>query len=509
MANQSGNRLQNSIRNFNFGVVAQVLMSILKFVTRSVFIYVLGEEFLGVNGLYTSILEVLSLTELGLSNVVIYSLYKPLAEKNVQKLSALMTFYKTVYRYIALAVAVIGLSLVPFLKVLVKSDIEPFYLVLYYLMFLANSVCSYLLVYKSSIINADQKQYLISKYTVLFKLATTILQIVCLLVFRNFTLYLAIQILMTIGTNFYVSCRADALYPFIREKQELAKEEKKRIFADVRHMFAYRAGSSLLNGTDNLYISSMISTATVGLYDNYAMIAMMITGYVNIIDSAIISSIGNLNASEDTQHKKEIFDVISMIFTWMASFCAVSLLVLLNDFVGLCWGERFVLPFATVIVIVINFYLPIILFPIWSYRNTTGLFRETRNILLYAAGINLVLSYVLGRIWGLTGILAATSVSRLLTSFWFEPYMLFKRIFGASCWEYFRRQAVHAAVIVLSAVLIMLPLRNVDINIYVLFLIKMVLCVAVPNGIMLLLNFRKPEFRYVWNIAKEKLHLAE
>lgn len=508
MANQPGSRLQNSIRNLNFGVISQILISILKFASRSVFIYVLGEEFLGVNGLYTSILEVLSLTELGLSYVVTYSLYKPLAENDIEKLSALMTFYKTVYRYIALAVAIIGLSLVPFLNVLVKSDIDHFYLVLYYLMFLANAVCSYLLVYKSSIIDADQKQYLISKYTVIFKLLTTILQILCLLVFRNFTLYLAIQILMTIGNNYYVSHRADALYPFIREKRELPREEKKRIFADVRHMFAYRAGGSLLNGTDNLYISSMISTATVGLYDNYAMISMMITGYVNIVNSAIVSSIGNLNTSDDTRLKKEIFDVISMIFTWLATFCAVSLLVLSNDFVGILAGERFVLPFATVVVIVVNFYLPVILQPIWNYRNTTGLFRETRNILLYAAGLNIVLSYVLGRIWGLTGILAATSVSRVLTSFWFEPYMLYKRIFQASCWEYFRRQLVHGGVIVLSAALITLPLRNVGINVYALFLIKMILCALVPNGIMLALNFRKPEFQYVWNIAKEKLHLA-
>ena len=321
MEKNNDSRLRNTLRNFGFGAAAQLVVTLLGFVSRTVFIRVLGMEYSGVNGLYTSILDVLSLTELGLADVVVFSLYKPLAEGDEQKLTALMGYYKVIYRYIALAVGVIGLCLVPILRLLVKSEIDQFHLVLYYLMFLANSVCSYLLVYKSSIIQADQKRYLISKYTMLFKLLATAAQILVLLVLRNFTVYLAIQISMTIANNFYISRKADKLYPFLREKAELPKEEKKSIFRDVRHMFSYKAGGQLLNGTDNLYISSMISTATVGIYDNYTMIqTMVVTAFTNTLNQAVLGSIGNLNATGTREQKKQIFDAYSLVFSWIATF---------------------------------------------------------------------------------------------------------------------------------------------------------------------------------------------
>ena len=211
MDNKRGSRFQNTWKNFRFGVAAQIVITLLGFVSRTIFIHVLSEDYLGVNGLYASILNVLSLTELGLSDIVVYSLYKPLAEGDEKQLTALMGYYKTIYRVIALAVAVIGLALVPVLRLLVKSEIDQYHLVLYYLMFLTNSVCSYLLVYKSSIIHADQKRYLISRYEMLFKFLTVALQVVCLLAFRNFTVYLFIQIAMTVTNNLFISRKADQL----------------------------------------------------------------------------------------------------------------------------------------------------------------------------------------------------------------------------------------------------------------------------------------------------------
>lgn len=502
MEKNDDSRLGNTLRNFKFGAAAQLVVTLLGFVSRTVFIRVLGMEYSGVNGLYTSILDVLSLTELGLADVVIYSLYKPLAEGNTDRLAALMGYYKVIYRYIALAVGVIGLCLVPFLRVLVKSQIDRFHLVLYYLMFLANSVCSYLLVYKASIIQADQKRYLISKYNMLFKLLATLLQIVLLLVLRNFTVYLSIQIGMTVVNNLYVSRKADRLYPCLREKRELPKEEKKAIFRDVRHMFSYKAGGQLLNGTDNLYISSMISTATVGIYDNYTMIqTMVVTAFTNTLNQAVLGSIGNLNATGTQEQKKRIFDVYSLVFSWITTFCALSLLALYNPFIRIWAGENWLLPMSTVAVICLNYFLPNVLTPVWSYRNTTGLFRETRNILLYAAGINLVLSYFMGLRWGLTGILAATAVSRVLTSFWYEPYLLHKRIFGCSSIPFFLRQGACLGIVVLSFAAITLVSSLCGLGVWADFFLRGVLCLVIPNGLLLALNFRTEAFGYL----KEKL----
>jgi len=499
-------RLGNTLRNFKFGAAAQLLVTLLGFVSRTVFIRVLGMEYSGVNGLYTSILDVLSLTELGLADVVIYSLYKPLAEGNTDRLAALMGYYKTIYRYIAAIVGCIGLALIPVLRLLVKSEIDQFHLVLYYLMFLANSVCSYLLVYKSSIIQADQKRYLISKYTMLFKLLTTLLQIALLLVLRNFTVYLSIQIGMTILNNLYVSKKADRMYPFLREKKELPQEEKKSIFRDVRHMFSYKAGGQLLNGTDNLYISSMISTATVGIYDNYTMIqTMVVTAFTNTLNQAVLGSIGNLNATGTREQKKQVFDAYSLVFTWIATFCTLSLLALYNPFILLWAGEDWLLPMSTVAVICLNFFLPNVLTPVWSYRNTTGLFRETRNILLYAAAINLVLSYFMGVRWGLTGILAATSVSRLVTSFWFEPYLLHKQIFGCSSVPYFLCQGLHLGIVAVSYGCIAGISAALHFGPWGDLILRAVLCVLIPNALMWLLNRKSAAFAYLQSAVLRKL----
>lgn len=505
MDNKRSSRFQNTWKNFRFGVAAQVVISLLGFLSRTIFIRILSEEYLGINGLYASVLSVLSLTELGLSDIVVYSLYKPLAQGDEKQLTALMGYYKTVYRIIALAVAVIGLALIPVLRLLVKSEIDQFHLVLYYLMFLANSVCSYLLVYKSSIIHADQKRYLISRYEMLFKFLTVSLQVVCLLLFRNFTVYLFVQIAMTVSNNLYISRKADQLYPFLKKKESLDKERKKSIFRDVRYMFSYKAGGQMLNSTDNLYISSLISTATVGVYDNYVMIQGMVSAYTTIISQSVLGSLGNLNATAEPQQKKQVFDAYSMAFTWIATFCTASLLVMYNPFIRLWAGENWLFPMQTVAVICLNFFLPNVLVPVWNFRNTTGLFRETKNILLYAAAINLVLSYVLGVRWGLTGILAATSVSRLLTSFWFEPYILHKKVFGTSSAPYFLRQGVHLAIVAASFCFISWVSALAKLGAWGDFFLKGILCVIVPNVLVLLVNGRTESFRYLKNKVLKKL----
>ena len=267
-------------------------------------------------------------------------------------------------------------------------------------------------------------------------------------------------------------------------------------------MFSYKAGGQLLTGTDNLYISSMISTATVGIYDNYTMIqTMVVSAFTNTLNQAVLGSIGNLNATGTQEQKKRIFDVYSLVFSWITTFCALSLLALYNPFIRIWAGEDWLLPMSTVAVICLNYFLPNVLTPVWSYRNTTGLFRETRNILLYAAGINLVLSYFMGLRWGLTGILAATAVSRVLTSFWYEPYLLHKRIFGCSSIPFFLRQGAYLGIVVLSFAAITLVSSLCGLGVWGDFFLRGVLCLVIPNGLLLALNFRTEAFGYL----KEKL----
>lgn len=208
-------RVINSIRNIGYRLSSQVITILLKFVERSIFIYVLGVEYLGINGLFSQILQVLSMADLGFGTAMVYSMYKPLAEKDETKLAQLVQFYKKVYTVIAASITILGIALVPFLQYIVnlKSDIP--YLRVYYLLYLANTVASYLVVYKTCILTADQKNYLVSKYNMIFRLIMTVVGTLFLWITKQFIVYLSIQVFITYVNNFTVSKIAEKRYPYI------------------------------------------------------------------------------------------------------------------------------------------------------------------------------------------------------------------------------------------------------------------------------------------------------
>ena len=265
-------RVYNSVRNVTFNFANQIVSVILKFIIRTVFIRVLSVEYLGVNGLFTDILQLLSLADLGFNTVMTYSLYEPLAKKRFDEVTALINFYKKIYSLIAIAITAIGISLIPFLKYIVNLDSDMPLLHIYYLCFLANTVASYIVAYKTVIITADQKGYLISRYTSIINIGSAVISIFALLLYKNFLLYLIIQVLTTYFTNLFVSYKATKLYPYINGKASLDSDRKKQIFKDVQSAFIYKISGMLITATDNILISMLINTATVGLYSNYSLI---------------------------------------------------------------------------------------------------------------------------------------------------------------------------------------------------------------------------------------------
>lgn len=496
MENQS--RIKNSFRNLTYGVFFQLITTILSFINRTVFINTLGVEYLGINGLFSNILSVISLAELGLQNIVVYSLYKPLSNNDKHKVAALINFYKRIYHYIALFMAITGIMLIPFLHILVKTDVNIEGLKIYYLLFLANSVVSYMFIYKSSIINADQKQYLISKYNIVFKLLLSILQICILIVLKNYILYLLIQVIFTFLNNIYISKKANEHYPYIKEKYVLIKSEKEKIFKDVKSMFSYKLGGVLLNSTDNIFISALKGTKLVGYYSNYLMIISVINMFINMIYDSIYNSIGNFNANANYKRKKEIFDVTLLLYMWIGGLCFIGLYLLLNDVITIWLGSEFLIDKNTIGIIVLNFYLPIILYPIWSFRNTTGLFKETKYILTFTAIINLILSYILGNKYGLIGILLSTSIARLLTSFWYEPYILYKKVFKSCGSQYFIKQIVNLFIVIFNIYICSLVF-NIFKGINITNLLLKTLIVIIISNINFYIIYRNTkEFKYIF-----------
>jgi len=268
MAEES--RIQNSKLNILFGFANSFITTILGFVTRSVFIYTLGVNYLGLNGLYTNILSLLSLAELGIGSAITFSLYKPIAEHDNKKIKALMQLYKSAYQKIGIIILVVGLSLVPFLKYLVnfQQNVDINYQLIYVL-FLADSVISYLFfAYRSVIVYANQKGYVLTKYETTFSIIRSVVQFLVLIIFKNYYMYLIIPIMISILKNLLISIKAGKMFPVINEKgkEELDKEEKDSIFKNIYSLALFKISSVVYTSTDNIIISSFLGTAIVGFY---------------------------------------------------------------------------------------------------------------------------------------------------------------------------------------------------------------------------------------------------
>ena len=397
----------------------------------------LNVEYLGISGLFGDIFAMLCLADLGFGTAMTYSMYKPLAEHDYDRLAGLVTLYQKVYRIIAVAVAGVGLALIPFLRYLVKLETDMPQLELYYILSLANCVASYLVVYKTSIIGADQKNFLTTKYTGIFSILRTVSTTVFLWATRNYVGYLVINVAFTYFTNFFNSYIAEKEYPFIKKKVQLPKEEIREILGNIKSVFIYKFSSVLITATDNMLISSLISTASVGYYSNYMVAVNKVYNIVNTIFYSLTASLGNLIVKENERRRYEIFEIMQSVSLILSTFCVTCIFCLEDDFIRLWLGADYLLDKTVLWAIIANFYFSIILMPIWVFREATGLYRKTKYVMLSTAAVNLIVSILLSRWLGLAGILLGTSVARLTTYFWYEPVLLFKKYFGKTSAVYF------------------------------------------------------------------------
>ncbi len=505
MANNSS-RLINTSKNVFTGFLNQLISLVFSFASRTVFIYYLGIEYLGINGLFANILQVLSMADLGFNTAMVYSMYKPLKDDDHEMLAALMSYYKKIYNIIACVVFGIGILIIPVLPYIVVTDKEIPNLTIYYVLYLMNTVVSYLCIYKTSITSADQKSYLLNNYDSLFIIIRNVLQILALVIFKNFLVYLTIQIVISFVSNLYKAKKSEKLYPYINNKIELDNSVKKDIFNNVKSMFLYKIGGVLLNNTSNIMISIMVGTIYVGYYSNYLLVINAVMTFTNLVFNSMTASIGNINVSADLDKRLEIFNRVNFVAIWIFSFCGICFYILFQDFITLWLGAEFLLDKKTLIAIVLNFVIPGTIRTVSLYRDTNGMFHKTKYIFFVTAIINLILSLILGKFFGLLGILISSVIARLLTNVWFEPFVLFKDFFNLNPWKhYFIKQIkywVVFIVLMLGVELICSFLGNTTI---ISFLLKIIICIIVPNTVMMIVYHKKDEFVYLKSIVNKVL----
>lgn len=502
MNNES--RVSNTVKNTIFGMGGQIISVVLNFLLRTVFIYSLGAEYLGINGLFTNILSVLSLTELGLGTSITYSMYKPIANKDNTYLRVLIATFKRLYALIGVIIFTLGLCIIPFLKYLIADSPNVGNMKILYFMFLVDTVASYFFAHYRSLVSADQREYINVKNRSKFKMIQVFVQIGCLMITKNYYLYLFIQITCNVLANFRLSLIVKKIYPFLKDEpiRKLSHNEVKPILKYSTGVFSHKFGYVVLNCTDNIVISTFIGSMAVGLYSNYLLIFSTILQLISIIINSVQSSVGNLVATSKHELEKLTFFRINFIYSWIYGFCAICLITLATPFITIWIGQQFALSSSIVYILVLNFYINGARQSVGTFVTAKGLYWDLRYKPVCEVIINLVVSIILIQKLGLIGTFVGTFAATILTSFWYEPYVLFKKGFNDNLNKYFIKYCSYFVVTLIAGVIINFISNKIHIEGIMSIIVNLVICAIIYNLIFMIFLFKTEEFRYTFSLLK-------
>ncbi len=494
-------RSKNLFLNLIIGYVAQIGILLLSFVSRRVFVQFLSADYLGINGLYGNILSVLALAELGLGSVTQFFFYKPTAEGDFSKTSTLFSFFKKIYVCIAISVLTIGLAFIPFLRFVVNSNLKQNELIVYYVLFLLNSVVTYFSAPQIALLAANQDNRLHKIVTLLTSFCLQIAHIAVLCIWKNYIIYVSITLLSSILSAVVLNSICSKRYPYLKETHKNETVNKKEIISSVKSTFIYKVGTVIVNNTTNILISIIVSTAAVGIYSNYMLVITGIQGFISVITTSITSSVGNLSAAGNKSRMLSVFESMLLIYNFIATVGFIGFFLLFNDFVAFWLGNGFLMNKPEVFAISIGFYITTTISPIWIYREANGLFAKVKYLMVIMALINIVLSVFLGKIWGVFGILIATPISKLLTQVWYEPRILYKAVFDKTQKSYWWLRTKLTSLSGIAVVLSFLVTRKLPSS-FVFMIIKGIIIITICLVVFCVGTFRSTAFLEIKDLVK-------
>lgn len=502
-------RTENSLLNVFVGIGGYAVNTILGLVCRMVFTRTLAADYLGINGLFSNILTMLSLAELGIGTAIVYALYEPLATNNHEKVASLVDFYGKCYRIIGCIVAVVGLALLPFLDLIIREqpDIkESIYLI--YIIYIFNTASTYFFSYRGSLLTAAQQNYIVVGLNYIITIIQSVIQMLLLLLTHNYMAYLLTQTIGTLIYNILISYSAKKRYPYIVNKniKPLDTGTKKNLFQNIKALVVIKLSGMLVNNTDNIIITYFGGLITVGYASNYILLSGTLNSLLNQIFVGINASVGNHNALENTDSKIKMFYTINLANFWLFGWGAIGIFLASSDIIELMFGHEYIMGLSIPLIIALNFYIVGMQSAVWTYKNTLGLFKPGRYLLLLTATINLACSIWLGEIWGLFGIYVATAISRLLTNVWYEPYAVFKYGFDTTVWKYYLRYLEFFGVLIMTSMICYFLCNLCRFTLIVNVLLKCVICSVIPNALFWLLFHGRPEFAYLENTARRLIN---
>ena len=500
-------RIEQANKNIKYSTITYVLKLTLQFVVRLVFVRSLPIEYLGINGLFTNLLAMLSLAELGVGPAIVYSLYKPLAEKDTETVKALMWLFQKAYSGIGVFIIVAGICVLPWLDWFIKgnavTDIHWFYVI-----FLLNTGVSYFYSYKRNLLIADQKQYINSIYQSGGQIVLAVLQIIALLVYPSYWLYIVLMLLVTVCENFAVAKKAVQVYQFLQDKavKKLDIGIKNTIIKNVKAMVAHKIGEMMVFSTSSLILSKYVGLIAVGLYSNYYLVISAINNFSGQFFASITASIGNMIAMEDETKKQKIFKVTEFIVAWQAMVLSCGFCILLNPLIELWLGKEFLFDELIINCIIVNFYLMYMRKAVLAFRDASGLYWNDRYKPLAEALINLFASVYLTVNYGVIGVVWGGIISTLLTCFWVEPFILFRNSIKMKMKDYFKDYAKFVTVTFVIAIInkIIYSYLFIESNV-IKFACGVLVSLIVSNFVWIVIFRNREELKYLKNILYNRV----
>ena len=502
-------RTKNASRNIFFGIILKAYQILVPFLMRTAMIYLMGVQYLGLNSLFTSILQVLNLAELGVGSAMVYSMYKPIAEDDDTTICALMKLYRTYYRVIGLVIAVVGCALTPFIPKLISGEVPSgINIYVLYLLNLGATVLSYwLFAYKNSILQAHQRTDVVSKVTLITNTIQYGLQLFVMWAFHNYYLYVIVALATQALTNIVTAVYADKLYPQFAPKGKLPKQEVSKINCRIRDLFTSKIGAIIVNSADTIVISAFLGLTALAVYQNYYYILTSITGFVTIVFSAVTAGIGNSLVVETKDKNFRDLHVFTFIICWIAGFCSCCFLNLYQPFMELWVGKDLMLDFSIVICFVIYFYVCEVNQLLNTYKDAGGIWHEDRFRPLVTAIANFGMNLLMVQFWGLYGIILSTVLSMLLIGMPWLVHNLFSTLFPHKyLFSYLKKLFFYIFVSILSALITLSICNLVHLNLWLTLIIRGIICLIVPNLIFLVVYKNTKEFKSTALLVNKMTH---
>lgn len=488
----------NIVRNAGVAILCQIITIILGFICRKVLIDSMGLAYVGVNTLFTSIISLLSFVELGIGNAIVYSLYKPLADNNINKISCLMAYYKRIYTVIGFSILIIGTIVIPFLPYLVhvEDGIKEDIIVMYLLSLLATG-CTYFYAAPKTLLIADQKQYIEKLIYQLSHIVQVVMQIIVLFILKDYYAFLVIQVVCALLNNILSNIYVHKKYPYINQlSSQISLDDKQSLFKDIKAMFLYKVGSSFLNYASNIFISYFCGLILLGKISNYILILGVLSGLITQITSSFSASIGNKTASESKDACRETFSKALFLSVWAAGLSWTGFILFSDNVVTLLFGADSQIEFAVLYWCATLYWVQDVHSISTSYRYALGVFREGRYAPLLASFINIIFSIVGYYFLGVKGLYIAPIISRILTLGIVDSYLINGNRNGV-LW-YFSEMIKY--FLILSGILIVSRylLSHVDAYNWSSLIFYIILYTGVFNFVWILIYYRTDNFKYIY-----------